>query len=78
MLIKGVIERGTLTVVIEWSYIREMYPVWCSAAFILECSKKKGRTIGSFPEASPAANAHRGGFLGLMAIHILLLTAIKV
>ena len=76
--IKGAIERGTLTLVTDGSYIREICPGLCSAAFILECSEKSGRIIGSFPEASPAANAYRGELLGLMAMHLILLAANKV
>ena len=76
--IKGAIERGTLTAVTDGSYIKEVCPGLCSAAFILECSEKNGRIIGSFSEASPAANAYRGELMGLMAIHLILLAANKV
>ena len=69
---------GTLTAVTDGSYIKEVCPGLCSAAFILECSEKKGRIIGSFPEASPAANAYRGELMGLMAIHLILLAVNKV
>ena len=66
--IKGAIERSSLVCVTDGSYIREMLPELCSAAFILECSEGKGRIVGSFPEASKVANAYRGELLGLMAI----------
>ena len=56
--IKGAIERGTLTAVTDGSYIKEICPGLCSAAFILECNEKSGRIIESFSEASPAANAY--------------------
>ena len=44
------IEAGTCVAVTDGSYIREWYPNICSAAFTLECSKGRGRIIGSFPE----------------------------
>jgi len=43
------------------------------AAFVLECTKGRGRLVGAFAEASVAANAYRGELLGLMAVHLLLL-----
>jgi hypothetical protein len=61
----------------DGSYIKEICPELCLAAFILECSEKSDRIIESFPEASPAANAYRGELLRLMAIHIILLAANK-
>ena len=62
------IEGGTLVVVTNGSYMREMYPEICSAAFILECSKGGGRMISSFPEQSITANAYRAELMGLLAI----------
>ena len=53
--------------------IKEHHPELCSAAFVLECTKGRGRLVGAFAEASVAANAYRGDFLGLMAVHLLLL-----
>ena len=47
--IKEAIEGGTLVAVTDGSYIKERYPHFCSAAFILECSKGSGRMFGSFP-----------------------------
>ena len=38
--IRGAIEGGTLVAVTDGSYIKERYPSLCSAAFVLECSKK--------------------------------------
>ncbi len=43
------------------------------AAFILEFTRHRGMLVGSFPEASKAANAYQGELLGLMGIHLLLL-----
>ncbi len=57
----------------DGSYIKEHYPDLCSAAFVLDCTKGRGRLVGAFAEASAAANAYRGELLGLMAVHLLLL-----
>ena len=76
--IKRAIERGTLVSVTNDSYIREMYPQVCSAAFILECSEGTGRIIGCFSETSTHANAYRGELMGLMAIHFILKAADRV
>jgi hypothetical protein len=66
--IKGADEQRTLAAVTDGSYIKEICPGLCSAAVILECSKMSGRIIGSFPKASPEANAYRGELLGLIKI----------
>jgi hypothetical protein len=68
------ISMGTLVAVTDGSYIRELYPNLCSAVFVLECSKGRGRVVGSFSEALLVANAYRGELLGLMAIHLILLS----
>ncbi len=57
--LRKAIEGRTLIAVTDGSYMREMYPQVCSAAFILECSKGSGRIVGSFAEASMRANAYR-------------------
>ena len=76
--IKRAIKNGSLICVTDGSYIKEMVPELCSAAFILECEEGTGRILGSFPESSKVANAYRGKLLGLIAIHLLLLAANKV
>jgi hypothetical protein len=43
-----------------------------SAAFVLECSKGRGRFVGSFVEHTPNAGSYRGELLGIMAIHLIL------
>jgi hypothetical protein len=67
------IRDGTLLAVADDSYIRELHPELCLAAFILECSAGRGRIVGSFPELSPDANAYQGELLGLLAVHLILL-----
>ena len=76
--IKRAIENGSLICVTDGSYMKEMVPELCSAAFILECKEGTGRIVGSFPESSKVANAYKGELLGLMAIHLILLAANKV
>ncbi len=51
------IAEGTLVAVMDGLYIQEDHPELCAAAFILECTRNRGRLVGSFPEASKAANA---------------------
>jgi hypothetical protein len=72
------ISDGTLVAVTNGLYIRELYPHLCSTAFILECSKRHSRVVGSFLEALLVANAYRGELLGLMAIHLILLSINKM
>jgi hypothetical protein len=64
--------------VTDGSYIRELYPNLCSAAFVLECAKGQGQMIGSFSESLTVANAYRGELQGLMAIHLILLSINKI
>jgi hypothetical protein len=64
--------------VTDGSYIKQLYPNICSAAFILECLKGRGRIVGSFKEATSATSAYRGKLLGLMAIHLLLVSINRV
>lgn len=71
------IRAGTLVAVTDGSFMKQLFPMLCSAAFVLECSRGGGRLVGSFAEASLNANAYRGELLGLLAIHLLLLAAQK-
>jgi hypothetical protein len=72
------IVHGTLVAVMDGSYIRELFPELCSAAFVLECSQGRGRIFGLFSESLRVANAYRGELLGLMAIHLILLSVNKI
>jgi hypothetical protein len=72
------IADSTLVVVTDGSYIRELFPNICSATFILKCSKGRGRIFGAFTEASRVANAYRGELLGLLAIHLIILSINKM
>jgi hypothetical protein len=72
------ITARSLVAVMDGSYIQQIYPNLCLAAFVLECSHCRGRLIGLFKEATKAANAYRGELLGLMAIHLILVSVNRV
>jgi hypothetical protein len=72
--ISDLITQGSLVAVTDGSYIWELFPNLCSAAFVLKCSAGPGRIIGSFSKSLHVANAYRGKLLGLMAIHLILLS----
>jgi hypothetical protein len=76
--IREAISRGSLTAVSDGSYIRQLHPELCSAAMIMECQTTRNRIVVSFSEQCKQANAYRGELLGLMAIHLLLLSFDKV
>jgi hypothetical protein len=76
--LQDAIKEGTLVAVTDGLYIRKLYPNLCSATFVLECAKGQGRMIGSFLESLTVANAYRGELLGLMAIHLILLSINKI
>ena len=61
----------------DGSFIKELFPNVNSAAFVLVC-KGRGRLIGAFPEQTIAACAYRGELLGILAIHLILLSVNKV
>ena len=48
----------------DGSYIKEMYTHMNSAAFVLECSKGRGRLMGSFVKHTPDAGSYCGELLG--------------
>ncbi len=72
--VANAIQDRLLVAVTDGSYIQQLYPHLCSAAFMLECANGRGRIIGSFSESLATANAYRGELLGLMAIHLLLVS----
>jgi hypothetical protein len=74
---KSILE-GTLVGMTDGSYMRELFPNLCSAAFVLECSKGQGRVVGLFSKTLFVANTYRGELLGLMAIHLILLSINKI
>ncbi len=76
--VSGAIQDRFLVAVMDGLYISQLYPTLCLAAFVLECAKGCGKIIGSFSESTLAANTYRGELLGLMAIHLLLVSVNRV
>lgn len=66
------IREGDCVAVTDGSYMDGVDSTVCSAAFIFECQKKRGRITGSFCEQSSVACSYRGELLGLLAIHLIL------
>ena len=64
--------------VADGSYMRDIHPSFCSAAFFFENGDRSCKLVGSFAETSLIANAYRGELLGLMAMHLILLAVNKV
>lgn len=54
------IADNSCTAVADGSYIQEVHLDLCATAFVMECSKGRGKMIGSFAEHSSAANAFQG------------------
>ena len=55
----------------DGSFMVELNPELCSAAFFFECTKGRGKLVGSFPDATCTACAYRGELLGLLAVHLI-------
>jgi hypothetical protein len=76
--LREAIEENTLVTVTDGSYMKELYPNMNSCAFILKCSRGRGRMLGAFSEQTMAACSYGGEFLGLLAIHLILLSINKI
>ena len=72
------IEERSLVGVTDGSFIRELCPTISSAALIMECTKGRGRLVVAFSEHCLQANAYRGELLGLMALHLILLSINRI
>jgi hypothetical protein len=72
------IRDNTLVAVTDGSYMKELYPTMNSCAFIFECSAGGGRLTDAFSEQRMAACSYHGELLGLLAIHLILLSINKV
>jgi hypothetical protein len=46
------IAQNTLVAITDGSYIRELYPHLCFAAFVLECTKGHGKIVGTVEKTS--------------------------
>ena len=67
------IAAGECMAVTDGSYMEDVDSSVCSASFIFECSRGRGRIFGSFCEQSSVACSYRGELLGLLAMHLILL-----
>jgi hypothetical protein len=76
--IAATITDGTCIAVTDGLYMKEVYTGIQSTALVPECTSGRGCLWCSFPEANHNACSYRGGLLGLMAIHLLLLAVNKV
>ena len=72
------ISKNCLMAVTDGSFIRELLPDFSSACLIFECTQGRDRLIVIFAEHSAVANAYRGELLGLMSIHLLLLSVHRI
>jgi hypothetical protein len=72
------IREGTCIAVINGSYMKELYPDILLAAFVIECSIGRSRIWGLFPEVSQCVCSYRGELVGVMAIHLILLSINEV
>ena len=72
------ISENCLMAVTDGSFKRELLPDFLSACLVLEFMQGCGRLIVTFAEHSAAANAYRGELIGLMAIHLLLLSVHRI
>ncbi len=71
-LIAASIADNSCVAVTDGLYMKDLYPYLNSAAFVPECSKGRGRLMGSFMENTPNVGSYRGKLLGLMAIYLIL------
>ena len=49
--------------------MKDLFPNMNSCAFIFECTKKRGRMTGAFPEQTAEAGSYRGELIVLLTIH---------
>jgi hypothetical protein len=69
---------NSLVAVTDGSYMQDKFPTMNSCAFILECTKGCRRLTGSFSEQTIAACSYHGELIGLLAIHLILLSVSRV
>jgi hypothetical protein len=76
--IEEAIKTNLLIAITDGSYMKELFPNMNSCTFIFECSRGGRRLTGAFPEQSIASCAYCGELLGLLAIHLILLSVNRV
>ena len=72
------IHDGSLMAVTDGSYIHKLYPKLCSTAFVIECTIGRRQIVESFLKRLNVANAYQGELLGLMTVHLLLLSVNRI
>ncbi len=72
------IRNNSLVTVTGGLYMKELYSNMNSCAFIFKCSGGGGRMTGTFSEQTILACSYQGELLGLLAIHLILLSVNKV
>ena len=72
------IRNNTLVAVTNDSYMKELYLNMNFCVFIFECTAGGGRLTSAFSDQTMAACSYRGELLGLLAIHLILLSINKV
>jgi hypothetical protein len=72
--LSNAIRNNTLVVVTDGSHMKELYPNMNSCDFIFKCSGGGGRMTGAFSEQMISVCSYRGELLGLLAIHLILLS----
>jgi len=70
--VREAIRDNSLVAVTNGSYMKDLFPNMNLCAFIFECTKKRGRMTGAFPEQTAEAGSYRGELIGLLTIHIIL------
>jgi hypothetical protein len=73
-LIEGIM-HGTVEGAADGSFMKEVSPDVCSAAFMLKCNHSNQKVVGTWVEESPFAGNYRGEIFGGMALALLLRAA---
>ena len=66
---------GSLVIVHDGSYMREVDPHVCSAGFMLYCTQSKNRAKGTVVKKSVDASNYRGKILGGLMVQLVLKAA---
>jgi hypothetical protein len=72
--LSNAIRNNSLVADTDGPYTKELYPNMNSCAFIFECSGGGGRMTSAFSEQKIVACSYQGKLLGLLAIHMMLLS----
>jgi hypothetical protein len=75
--VKEAIRDNSLVAITDGSYMKDLFPNMNSYAFIFECTKKRGRMTGAFPEQTAEEGSYQGELIGLLTIHLILLSINK-